>query len=211
MADRIDNPRRRILAFSALALVLVLFFALHSTSVAPLEPAQEKAGAPDRAPISAPGAEIASLPEAKPHTSAEETAAAVPPKPAEETPAADEAAKAVPKKLPNPKNPGELPRIGPHLTDLYNEYNAALKAGLPWQYDGSLLMVRENRVVIEAVGSHGAEALKAALADLNAQKIVHYKHLVNAELPIAELERFSALDSLSFARPAYRPVLRTGS
>jgi hypothetical protein len=90
------------------------------------------------------------------------------------------------------------------LAALHAEYfvHQALRAGESFQSSNSLLSIVADDVVIDAVASGSADALKSDLQALGLQDAVTVGRVVSGRLPIAAIGALPGVASLSFARPA---------
>ncbi|MCP4683205.1 MAG: S8 family serine peptidase [Desulfobacterales bacterium] len=111
---------------------------------------------------------------------------------------------------------GLLVKIGYDLTLLhvqFNEHKAMTLAQgklVPFTPVNSLIQVFEDQVIIEAVAKGDPEALVSDLKTLGMENAVSFGGVVNGRLPINALSDMAGLDSLRFARPAYRPRTHAG-
>ena len=107
-----------------------------------------------------------------------------------------------------------LRKIGPELAalkkqEVARQSNAALPAGTP-STNQSLLQVRGNYVVIEALAENSTAQLLADLQALGLTRSASFGRLVSGLMPIAALDKVAALKSLHSARPAYKPITKIG-
>lgn len=107
---------------------------------------------------------------------------------------------------------GLMTRIGSHLASLHTEYEAASQGGNAFtlQPSNSLLQMYDGQVAIEAFASGGTNALLSSLEGLGLQRVSTYGLSVSGLLPIPALDELANLDTMQFARPAYRAVNNVG-
>jgi hypothetical protein len=99
----------------------------------------------------------------------------------------------------------EMTKISRDLVALYDEYvlyqqkreSAAFTPSNPG------VRVSEGHVMIDAVASGDADALRADLEALGLLQAAAFGRMVSGRLPIEAIDDLAALASLQFARPAY--------
>ena len=106
-----------------------------------------------------------------------------------------------------------LAKVGHALSDLYEDYvrHVALDDGADFESGDPLIRVVEGRVVIDAIASGDAGALRADLEALGMLKVASFRRVVSGQLPIGAIADANALDSLQFARPSGADVQRLRS
>src|SRR5262245_39145604 len=99
---------------------------------------------------------------------------------------------------------GPLSKLSPNLVALHEQYNSQLAYGTAavFRSDDPLVIMVDDRVVVDAVASGNADVLKSDLVSLGMQNAVPYGRVVSGELPITAIPAAAALTSLNFARPA---------
>lgn len=107
------------------------------------------------------------------------------------------------------------------LTELSQEYENFIEGGGSDDFEPSnpLIQVGDDIedtadvpvVTIEAVASGETEVLIRDLEALGLQNSVSFGRIANGLLPIDALENLENLNTLKFARPAYRPVTNIGA
>ncbi|NEO39111.1 MAG: hypothetical protein F6J90_23350 [Moorea sp. SIOASIH] len=113
--------------------------------------------------------------------------------------------------LTNTNNP-MFKKVGADLTLLSEEYKDYLETFtfLPFQSNNQLLQVSNSFVVIDAVAVGDTTTLLKDLEELGLQQGSMYGSVVSGVLPIQAIEEMGSLDSLNFAKPAYRPITNIG-
>lgn len=108
-----------------------------------------------------------------------------------------------------------LQKIGPELASLKTQFatgktNArSLTLSQPVT-NKSLLQVKGNYVVIEALAEGNTAQLVADLQALGMTHTASYGRSVSGLIPIEALDKAAALKSLHSARPAYKPITKIG-
>ena len=99
---------------------------------------------------------------------------------------------------------GLLSKLTPNLVALHEQYSSQLAYGTAavFSSDDPLVIMVDDRVVVDAVASGNADVLKSDLVSLGMQNAVAFDRIVSGELPIAAIPAAAALTSLNFARPA---------
>ena len=99
---------------------------------------------------------------------------------------------------------GPLSKLSPNLVALHEQYNSQLAYGTAAVFGSNdpLVIMVDDRVVVDAVASGNADVLKSDLVSLGMQNAVPYGRVVSGELPITAIPAAAALTSLNFARPA---------
>ena len=94
-------------------------------------------------------------------------------------------------------------KVGAVLSALYEEYTAHQSQGdgTDFESENALILIVEDRVVIDAVAAVNAGVLRADLEALGMQKGASFGRMVSGQLPIHAIADADALDSLQFARP----------
>ncbi|MDQ3290539.1 MAG: S8 family serine peptidase, partial [Bacteroidota bacterium] len=112
--------------------------------------------------------------------------------------------------------PGQgLQKIGPELATLAKEQTttnktAGARSSVRFPVNRSLLQIKENQIIIQALAENNTDQL---LSDLKALGLTHsasYGRVVSGLIPIATLDKVAALKSLRSARPAYKPATKIG-
>jgi len=104
---------------------------------------------------------------------------------------------------------GVMARVGFDLALLHQEHRDFIKqsrtAALKHEFRASqsLLRVKNEKVVIDAVATKDAEALARELKSLGMETVSVYGRMVSGRIPIPALEQASQLKTLQLARPAY--------
>ena len=98
-----------------------------------------------------------------------------------------------------------MARIGLDLTQLYVEYeeHLARTPALKFVPSSPLMRVHQNAVVIDAVATGDANALRDALVARGMTHAAVYQRYVSGVLPIRALAEVAGLAELRLARPAY--------
>jgi hypothetical protein len=106
-----------------------------------------------------------------------------------------------------------MTKVGGELVALYSEYSAYLASGKTESFQSASPLVRiiEDRVVVDAVASGDANALRADLVALGMQRAVAFGRMVSGELPIRAIPAMDRLTSLNFARSASSSLNSTGN
>ena len=94
-----------------------------------------------------------------------------------------------------------LAKIGPELQALYRTYRMAQEQGRPHVTDPTIQVV-EDRVVVDAVASGDAGALRDRLLALGMRSTAMAGRIVSGQLPIGQIPAMAALPELRFARAA---------
>ncbi len=107
---------------------------------------------------------------------------------------------------------GPTARIGLDLTQLYFEHqeHLARAPGLKFVSSNSLMRIRQQDVVIDAVAAEDPNALRDALVARGMTHAAVYQRYVSGVLPIRALPDAARLAELRLARPAYART-RSGS
>ena len=97
-----------------------------------------------------------------------------------------------------------MAKVSQELTALYDEYSSSLasRQAAGFKSSNSLVQVIEDRVLIDAVASGDAAALKSDLTALGMQQAVAFGRIVSGQLPISAIPSMAALPSLKSARAA---------
>lgn len=74
-----------------------------------------------------------------------------------------------------------------------------------------LLMVKDNKVLIEATAIKNGERLAQQLKGIAAEDIQIYRRIVNARINIKDIPQLEELEELQFAKPVYKPINNIGS
>ncbi|NEQ79458.1 MAG: S8 family serine peptidase [Moorea sp. SIO2I5] len=117
--------------------------------------------------------------------------------------------------LTNENNP-MFRKVGADLTLLYEEHKDYLETFtvLSFESDNDLLQVNNGYVVIDAVSvgntTGNTTTLLKDLEELGLQQGSMYGSVVSGVLPIEAIDEMASLESLNFARPAYRPITNIG-
>ncbi|PSR53860.1 hypothetical protein AHMF7605_10180 [Adhaeribacter arboris] len=112
--------------------------------------------------------------------------------------------------------PGQaLQKIGPELAVLAiqqapDNRSAAAKTLTRFPVNKSLLQIKGNQVVIQALAENNTEQLLIDLKALGLTYPAAYGRLVSGLIPIAALNKVATLKSLRAARPAYKPATKIG-
>jgi hypothetical protein len=101
-----------------------------------------------------------------------------------------------------PAGDGVLAKVGPELRALYEAHQVAQESGRPLGRLDPAMRVVEDRVIIDAVASGSAEALKGRLVALGMRGAVTAGRIVSGQLPIAQIAAMAVLPELRFARAA---------
>ena len=99
---------------------------------------------------------------------------------------------------------GLMTKLGLELIALYDEYSSYIASGKRGVFKPSSLLVQliDDRVIIDAVASGDANALKSDLEVLGMQQAVAFGRVVSGQLPILAIRSMAELPSLNFARAA---------
>jgi subtilisin family serine protease len=99
---------------------------------------------------------------------------------------------------------GPLAKLTANLVALHEQYSSHLPYGTAavFSSDDPLVIMVDDRVVVDAVASGNADVLKSDLVSLGMQNAVAFGRIVSGELPIAAIPAAAALTSLNFVRPA---------
>lgn len=97
-------------------------------------------------------------------------------------------------------------KISNDLVDLASEYQEYQLQGDGEGFNAGnpIMPVNNGRVVIDAIASGDAGALKADLEDLGLRQAAAFGGMVSGNFPISAISDMAELDTLIFARPAYR-------
>ncbi|QMU29497.1 S8 family serine peptidase [Adhaeribacter radiodurans] len=112
--------------------------------------------------------------------------------------------------------PGQaLQKIGPELATLLNQATTNNKgtgatAISRFPVNKSLLQIKNNQVVIQALAESNTEQLLTDLKKLGLTHPASYGRMVSGLIPIAALDKVAKLKSMRSARPAYKPATRIG-
>jgi len=95
-------------------------------------------------------------------------------------------------------------KLGAELITLYDEYSSYIGSGKQgvFKSNNSLVRVVDDRVIIDAVASVDANALKTDLETLGMRQAVSFGRIVSGQLPIRAIPSMAELSSLNFARAA---------
>ncbi len=98
----------------------------------------------------------------------------------------------------------QLAKVAPELISLYDEYSAYLASQRvgPFRPTNPVVPVIDDRVVIDAVASGDANALKSDLVTLGMREAVVFGRVVSGQLPIPSIPALAKLSTLNFARAA---------
>lgn len=90
---------------------------------------------------------------------------------------------------------GQMSKVAPELIHLHNEYLSYLATGTSgvFKSGNSLVLVVDDRVVIDAVASGEASVLKADLESLGTQHAVAFGRVVSGQLPISAIPSLATL------------------
>ncbi len=99
--------------------------------------------------------------------------------------------------------------LSPQLEKLYNNINARIsplneKPALTNGLD-KYLQLRGDAVVVDITVKENMAATKAALQQLGVKITGVYGRVISAIVPVAALKQLTAINSIQFARPAYKP------
>jgi len=95
-------------------------------------------------------------------------------------------------------------KLGAELITLSDEYSSYIASGKRGVFKSSNLLVQliDDRVIIDAVASGDANALKSDLEALGMHQAVSFGRIVSGQLPIRAIPSMAELASLNFARAA---------
>lgn len=108
---------------------------------------------------------------------------------------------------------GPLSKVGNDLAEVFAEYETHLRGGgssVNFETDNFLLQTQNGQVVIDAFADSDTNKLLADLSALGLQQAASFGVVVSGSIPIEAINEVAVLDSLRFARPAYKPVTRVG-
>jgi hypothetical protein len=108
---------------------------------------------------------------------------------------------------------GPLSKVGNDLAEVFVEYETHLQSGgssTDFEPDNFLLQTQNDQVVIDAIADGDVNQLLADLQLLGLKQAASFGVVVSGSIPIEAMNEIAVLDSLRFARPAYRPVTRAG-
>ena len=107
---------------------------------------------------------------------------------------------------------GPMAKLTDRLVKLHNQYATYLTQRTlgPFSSDDGLIPLVEDRVVVDAVASGDANALKTDLESLGMQHAAVLGRIVSGELPVSALASAARLATLQFAQPA-TAILNVGS
>jgi hypothetical protein len=100
---------------------------------------------------------------------------------------------------------GPLARVGLELALLYHEHQGFRKRSASGPFQSKAVtdaLVRDERVIVDAIAQKEAEALEEALRRLDAHDVASFRNLVSATLPIDAIPEMAGLASLRGARLA---------
>jgi len=93
-------------------------------------------------------------------------------------------------------------KVGPELLALSESYQQAQRTGSAFRPSDPLLMVIDDRVIVDATATTDAQALKADLVALGMRNAVAFGRIVSGQLPISAIPALATLESLAFVRAA---------
>jgi len=95
-------------------------------------------------------------------------------------------------------------KVAPELIALHEQYTSHLASerNEPFRPANPLLRFVDGRVVVDAVASGDANALKSDLETLGMQQAVAFGRIVSGQLPILAIPSLATLPSMKFARAA---------
>ncbi len=106
-------------------------------------------------------------------------------------------------------------KVAQELWGLYQEYQQDANQK-NWQrniqakgYD-TVLVLLEDKVLIEAIAEQDAQALKTSLDNMGMERGSAYGRMVSGLFPIAKVAQLDGLTNLRFVRAGYRPISRAG-
>jgi hypothetical protein len=99
----------------------------------------------------------------------------------------------------------EMTKISRDLVALFDEYVAyqQKREGAAFTPSNPVMRVSEDHVMIDAVASGDADALRADLEALGLLQAAAFGRIVSGSLPIEAIDALASLASLQFVRPAY--------
>ena len=97
---------------------------------------------------------------------------------------------------------GPMAKLAHSLANLHEQYTTYLtqRSAVPFSSRDRLVILVENRVVIDAVASGDANVLKADLESLGMQHAEVFGRIVSGQLPVSAISVAARLASLRFAR-----------
>lgn len=98
-------------------------------------------------------------------------------------------------------------QVGQDLAKLYKEFQVDSPISID---SNSLLQTNEDQVAIEAIAIEDGESLVRDLEALGLENTASFGKVVNGSLPVTAIKEMANLDSLNFARPAYKPFTKVG-
>ena len=126
----------------------------------------------------------------------------------------DPVLRAAPQQQPVQKSPS---RLSPALQKLYDNTIAARKAApgdkpvIPNDALDKYLQIKGDGVVVDITIKEDMAAAKAALLQLGLKITGVYGRVISGIIPISALPRLAAVNSIQFARPAYKPMHQSAS
>ena len=107
---------------------------------------------------------------------------------------------------------GPMAKLTDSLVKLHEQYTTYLtqRSAVPFSSSDPLVTLIDNSVVVDAVASGDANALKTDLESLGMQHAVAFGRIVSGELPVSVLASAARLATLQFAQPA-TALLNVGS
>ncbi|MDQ4139075.1 MAG: hypothetical protein M3142_00990, partial [Bacteroidota bacterium] len=108
-----------------------------------------------------------------------------------------------------------LYKIGPELAALKSQQtarngSAGAQALTRFPVNKSLLQIKNNQIVIQALAENNAEQLLTDLKGLGLTHAASFGRIVSGLIPISALDKVATLKSLRSARPAYKPATKVG-
>ena len=99
---------------------------------------------------------------------------------------------------------GPMAKLTHSLVALHGQYTShvAQRSAVRFRSDDPLVILADDRVVVDAVASGDADLLKSDLVSVGMQEAVVFGRIVSGQLPISALPSAAALTSLRFAQPA---------
>ena len=99
---------------------------------------------------------------------------------------------------------GPMAKLTPSLVLLYTQHadRQAQRSAVPFTSSDPLVMLVNDRVVIDAVASGDVNALKSDLVSLGMQQTIAFGRVVSGQLPISVIPAAAGLASLRFAQSA---------
>lgn len=102
----------------------------------------------------------------------------------------------------------DLSKVAQEFTEYQSRPNARTEPFVP---SNSYIQLRQGRyVVIDAIAQQDVQALQKDLQALGAIGITTFGRWVSAQLPLEQISNLSAVPSMRFVRPAYKPRSKVG-